>query len=106
MLAGINDEIGNITYQDYLKNMTYIQNGYEKYYLSMMLNNIGFDHKEFWEQKVRRAVEAYRKWAQYLYDYKVYEKEKKELKDSLAPVFEDVIIYEYIQSDAPKILYE
>ena len=49
--------------------MTEIQEGYKEYYYSMMEFNIGFDHDEFWTDKVEKAVKAYQGYAQYLYEY-------------------------------------
>lgn len=42
----------------------------------------------------------------YLYEYEVYLIEIKNYKDALQPIIQDVIIYEYIQSETPNTVYE
>ena len=56
-------EIGKKYYNQFLVNMTEIQEGYKEYYYSMMEWNIAFDHDEFWVGKVERAVSAYSGYA-------------------------------------------
>ena len=58
--------------------------------------NIAFDHDDFWQNKVSSSVEAYREFAQYLYDYEIYLIDIANFKDTLEPVIEDLIIYDYI----------
>jgi hypothetical protein len=42
----------------------------------------------------------------YLYDYQVYLTDIDNFKEGLAPIIEDVIIYDYIEDLKPKIVYE
>lgn len=86
--------------------MTDIRIGYETYYFSMMEWNIGFDHDEFWNDKVAVAVKSYQKHAKYLYDYELYLIDIKNYKDALAPVIEEEIVFEYIENFNPEIIYQ
>jgi hypothetical protein len=39
--------------------MTQMEQGYKIYYTSMMTQNIGFNHTEFWVDKVQKTIVAY-----------------------------------------------
>ena len=100
LLIDLENNIGGSILMDFKNNMTTIEEGYRLFYISMMDYNIGFNHTEFWIDGVQKVVEAYQKWARYLYDYELYKIEVQNKKDTFVPepVFEDEIIYEYIET--------
>jgi len=57
-------------YTEFRKNMTYLYDGYRKYYYSFMSNHAYLDHQEFWSN-VTNSVSVYAKHAVYRYKKEV-----------------------------------
>jgi hypothetical protein len=58
-------------YQDFVINMTYVYTGYQNSYLSHYRLNVYLNTESFWDS-VKQNLEAYQKYARYLYDFRLY----------------------------------